>query len=206
MSAAVAVARAVPAAAAPPPRPYRDQHLQSAASKLLPAEYYATGEDIALVTVLGSCVAACLRDPVVRIGGINHFMLPDGDVGTGAPARYGVNAMELLINELLKLGAQRHRLEAKLFGGGNVLKGFTQNQVGTRNARFAVDYLAAERIPLLSHDLGGIHPRKVGFFPVTGRAFVRHLPHAHDATIAAEEIAYRDRLQSTAVAGSVELF
>jgi chemotaxis protein CheD len=199
-------ARATGAARAEPMQ-YYDPVLKSQAAKLLPAEYFATGRDIALVTVLGSCVAACLHDPLLRVGGMNHFMLPDGDSADGGePARYGVHAMELLVNELLKLGARRDRIEAKLFGGGNVLKSFTSNQVGTRNAQFALDYLHAEGITLLAQDLGGIHPRKVAFFPVTGRAFVRQLPHAHDAEIAAEERAYRQRLRSAPVAGSVELF
>ena len=180
---------------------------------LLEGQYHVSGDPaVVLTTTLGSCVAACLRDPIARIGGMNHFMLPEGMQPAGSatewgePARYGTHAMELLINDLLKAGAHRERLEAKLFGGGNVLKGFTQNQVGTRNAQFARDYLRAERIPLLAEDLGGIHPRKVGFFPVTGRAFVRQLPHAHDAEVAAEETAYRQRLKAAPVAGSVELF
>lgn len=185
---------------------YYDSVIGSDAAKLLPAEYFATGQDIALVTVLGSCVAACLRDRAAGIGGMNHFMLPDGDPGQGEPARYGSHAMELLINELLKQGARRDRLEAKIFGGGNVLKGFTSQPVGTRNAGFAVDYLKAEGIPVLAQDLGGIHPRKVCFFPVTGRVLVKKLPHAHDAEVRAEEVAYVERLRKTPVAGEVELF
>lgn len=185
---------------------YFDAVLASDAAKLLPAEYFATDRALALVTVLGSCVAACLRDPVLKLGGMNHFMLPDGDGGSGAPARYGSHAMELLINEMLKRGARRERLEAKVFGGGNVLKSFTTNQVGTRNAEFVLDYLATERIPILARDLGGIHPRKVCFFAATGRALVKQLPHAHGADVVAEESAYSSRLRSMPVAGAVELF
>lgn len=185
---------------------YYDSVLGSDAAKLLPAEYYATGQDMALVTVLGSCVAACLRDPVLGLGGMNHFMLPDGDASQGEPARYGSHAMELLINALLKQGARRERLEAKVFGGGNVLKGFVSQPVGTRNAQFVRDYLGAERIPVLAEDLGGIHPRKVCFFPVTGRVLVKRLPHAHDAQVRAEETAYVERLRTTPWAGEVELF
>lgn len=188
------------------PRPYFDMNLKSHASKLLPSDYFATGKDIALVTVLGSCVAACLRDPVAGLGGMNHFMLPDADPGAGESARYGNHAMELLINALLKAGARRDRLEAKVFGGANVLQSFTNNPVGTRNSEFIRDYLAMERIPIVVEDLMGIHPRKVGFFPVTGRAFVKRLPHAHDASIGAEERAYFERLRRTPKVGSVELF
>ena len=185
---------------------YRDTQLNADVVKVLPAEYFCTERDLALMTVLGSCVAACLRDPVAKIGGMNHFMLPDGEVSDGVPARYGSHAMELLINELLKAGAHRDRIEAKLFGGGNVLKSFTSQPVGTRNAEFAVDYLKSEHINVVAMDLGGIHPRKVCFFPVTGRALVKRLPHAHDDAIAAEEKAYKERLKETPVAGSVELF
>lgn len=185
---------------------YRDTQLNADVVKVLPAEYFCTERDLALMTVLGSCVAACLRDPIARIGGMNHFMLPDGEVTDGIPARYGSHAMELLINELLKHGCNRDRIEAKVFGGGNVLKSFTSQPVGTRNAEFVVEYLQNERIQVVSKDLGGIHPRKVCFFPVTGRALVKKLPHAHEDAVAAEEIAYKDRLKQTPVAGSVELF
>ncbi len=204
------VARALDAESSRPgrgtPLHYHDQALGSEAIKLLPAEYFASDHEIAMVTVLGSCVAACLRDPLLKIGGMNHFMLPDGDVGDGEPARYGSHAMELLINTLLKMGAQRDRLEAKVFGGGNVLKSFTTNQVGSRNAAFALDYLKAERIRIVAQDLGGIHPRKVGFFPVSGRAMVKQLPHAHEAEVVAEESRYYQRLKSEPATGSVELF
>ncbi|MFC4727292.1 chemoreceptor glutamine deamidase CheD [Coralloluteibacterium thermophilus] len=187
-------------------RTYFDVGLRVRATKLLPADYYVGEPGVALTTVLGSCVAACLRDPVMRIGGMNHFMLPDGDIGGGAPARYGSHAMELLINALLVRGARRDRLEAKVFGGGNVLQGFTSTPVGTRNAQFVLAYLQTEGIPVLAKDLGGIHPRKVAFFPETGRALVRQLPHAHEDAVRAEERAYRDRLVSAPPAGSVELF
>jgi chemotaxis protein CheD len=163
-------------------------------------------DDTALTTTLGSCVAACIRDPVLKIGGMNHFLLPDGNVGDGAPARYGSYAMELLINDLLKRGAHRKRLEAKVFGGANVLKGFTSNPVGTRNAEFVRQYLRAEHIPVIAEDLLGIHPRKVWFFPQTGRVVVQRLPHAHEAEVAAAESAVRARLAKAPVTGGVELF
>jgi chemotaxis protein CheD len=185
---------------------YRDTVLNADVVKVLPAEYFATARDLALMTVLGSCVAACLRDPVARIGGMNHFMLPDGDITDGTPARYGSHAMELLINEMLKQGARRERIEAKVFGGGNVLKSFTSQPVGTRNAQFVSAYLTNERILVTAKDLGGIHPRKVCFFPVSGRVLVKRLPHAHEDAVAAEEKAYKERLQTTPVAGTVELF
>ena len=114
--------------------------------------------------------------------------------------------MELLINDLLKRGARRNRLQAKVFGGGNVLRGFTSDPIGTRNARFVVDYLEAERIPIIARDLGDVHPRKVCFFVQTGRALVRHLPVTRDEEIVKAERALYGRLSHTPVAGSVELF
>lgn len=187
---------------------YFDRTFESQAAKLLPGEYYVTGEDMLLVTVLGSCVSACIRDPQTRVGGMNHFMLPDagGDALTGESARYGAYAMEVLINTILKQGARRSNLEAKVFGGGNVLQGFTANPVGTRNAEFVIAYLAAEKIPVLAQDLQGIHPRKVCYFPATGSAMVKRLPHAHDEAVAKEESLYKRTLARATPPGAVELF
>jgi len=185
---------------------YHDARFQTPAAKLLPTQYLVVDDDTALVTVLGSCVAACIRYPLLKLCGMNHFLLPDGQANDGAPSRYGSFAMELLINDLLKRGASRSRLEAKVFGGANVLKGFTSNPVGTRNAEFVRRYLDIERIPVVAEDLCGIHPRKVWFFPATGRVVVQRLPHAHDAEVAAAESAARARLSRTPVSGGVELF
>jgi chemotaxis protein CheD len=197
--------------AAADPGTYFDEALQTRAFRLLPAEYRVTGDDIALVTLLGSCVAACLYDPATGLGGMNHFMLPDSRPAHFSPAgdtsaRYGVHAMELLINDLLKRGARRSRLQAKVFGGGNVLRGFTSDPIGTRNAKFVLEYLGAEAIPVLAQDLGDVHPRKVCFFPQTGRALVRHLPVTRDEEIVRAERALYGRLARAPLAGSVELF
>jgi len=147
-----------------------DREIGGVAAKVLPGEYLVTGNDVALVTLLGSCVAACLRDPVAGVGGINHFMLPEGGAGAASDsARYGGYAMEMLTNELLKRGARRERLEAKVFGGGNVLRGFTAGIAGTvgeRNARFVKDYLAREGIPIVAEDLLDVCPRKLQDEPV----------------------------------------
>lgn len=185
---------------------YFDAALQTEAIRLLPAEFRSSGEALALVTLLGSCVAACLYDPLLRVGGMNHFMLPDcdGTAGDGS-ARYGAHAMELLVNDLLKRGARRTRLLAKVFGGGNVLRGF-QDPIGSRNARFVLDYLGAERIPVVAQDLGDIHPRKVAFFVQTGRTLVRRLPATRERELADIERAYRERLARAPASGSVELF
>ncbi|MBR8066520.1 chemoreceptor glutamine deamidase CheD [Burkholderia ambifaria] len=158
---------------------YFDNHFERPGVKLLPNEFYTTSEDMVLMTVLGSCVAACLHDPLAGIGGMNHFMLPDDGADAGAAAsdsmRYGAYAMEVLINELIKAGGRRERLEAKVFGGAAVLAGMTTINIGDRNADFVRRYLALERIRITAEDLQGVHPRKVAFMPRTGRAMVKKL-------------------------------
>lgn len=133
-------------------------------------EYAVTGDrGLVLTTILGSCVSACIRDPVAMVGGMNHFLLP-GDARTpGDSLRYGVNAMELLINALLDRGAIRSRLEAKLFGGACVIEGISTD-VGARNARFAARFLQAEGIAVVGQSLGGAHGRRIRYWPLTGRA------------------------------------
>ena len=188
------------------PGSYYDSALQTRAIRLLPADYIVTDQPLALVTLLGSCVAACLYDPALSIGGMNHFMLPGGAGNDATCARYGANAMELLINDLLKRGARRPRLLAKVFGGGNVLSGFHSDPIGTRNARFVLEYLAAEHIPVMAQDLGDIHARKVGFYPQSGRTLVRRLPATRDDGIVDAERALYGRLTRAPASGGVELF
>jgi chemotaxis protein CheD len=165
---------------------YADHHFQYDAVKVLPGEYYVSSEDIVVMTVLGSCISACIWDGKARTGGMNHFMLPDGASGDSS-GRYGSYAMELLINEMLKLGARRETMQAKIFGGAQVMAGFTTMNVGERNTQFVLDYLATERIPVVSQDVLDIHPRKVCFFPVSGKALVKRLAHSHPETLAVEE-------------------
>ena len=127
-------------------------------------------------TVLGSCIAVCLRDPVARIGGMNHFLLPSGSSGEAVSARYGVHAMELLINECMHHGAQRSALEAKIFGGGHVLRmRETDGNVPQSNIRFALRFLETEGIPVVSRDLGGYAAREIYFFTDTGRILLKRL-------------------------------
>lgn len=189
---------------------YYDRQFGSDAAKLLPGEYYVTGCDMVLVTVLGSCVAACIRDPRSGVGGMNHFMLPDSGAERGTPAsesaRYGAFAMEVLVNELLKLGARRDHLEAKVFGGGAVMSGLTQANVGERNASFVIEYLQTEGIRLAARDLLDVYPRKVYFFPRTGRVAVRKLKRVQNDVILQRETEYRSRLGQVPVGGDVELF
>lgn len=187
----------------PPPGTYYDPALDADVSKLLPADWRVSSDPIAIATVLGSCVAACIYDPLLKLGGMNHFMLPDAAPGDGS-ARYGAHAMEMLINDLLKRGASRQRFQAKVFGGGNVLPGMTLDPVGTRNGNFVLDYMRAEKIPIIAQDLFGNQPRKVVFFVQTGRTLVKRLPAAGE--IVRVERDYRSKLSQTPVAGSVELF
>jgi chemotaxis protein CheD len=188
---------------------YYDRTFDCDAAKILPGEYYYTGKDMLIVTVLGSCVSACIRDRVKGLGGMNHFMLPDGgDPGNpvSASMRYGTYAMEVLINDLLKAGARREHLEAKVFGGGAVLRGFSAMNVGERNAAFVINFLKTERIPVLAEDLNDIYPRKVYFFPRTGKVLVKKLMQTHNDTLAKRELDYASRLKVTPVSGAVDLF
>jgi chemotaxis protein CheD len=163
-----------------------------------------------LVTVLGSCVSACIRDRKSGVGGMNHFMLPDGDGDESSPsstsARYGGFAMELLINHLIKLGARRDNLEAKVFGGGNVMRGLTVANVGARNAEFVMRFLNLENVPVVAKDLVDIYPRKVHFFPSSGRVLVKRLRTTHNDTILEREQDYGARLRKAPSYGDVELF
>lgn len=189
---------------------YYDRTFDRDAAKILPGEYYFTAKDMLIVTVLGSCVAACIRDRVTGVGGMNHFMLPDGggdaDSPVSASMRYGTYAMEILINDLLKAGARRENLEAKVFGGGNVLRGFIAINVGERNAQFVRDYLKAENIRITAEDLNDVHPRKVYFFPRTGKVLVKKLKQMNNNTLVNREQDYASRLQTNKVGGDVELF
>lgn len=189
---------------------YYDRTFDCDAAKILPGEYYFTPKDMLIVTVLGSCVAACIRDRVTGIGGMNHFMLPDSSTDADSPVsasmRYGTYAMEVLINDLLKAGARRENLEAKVFGGGNVLRGFVAINVGERNAQFVRQYLKAEGIRVVAEDLNDVHPRKVYFFPRSGKVLVKKLKQLNNNTLVNREQDYATRLQTKPVAGDVELF
>lgn len=192
------------------PTNYYDRYFERHSVKILPGEYFVTNGDKMIVTVLGSCVAVCLRDKVNGIGGMNHFLLPSdnsSDIGLlTESARYGVYAMELLINHLLKMGARRNRMEAKVFGGGSVLRGLKVNNVGQRNVEFVLEYLQTEEIPVVAKDLLGDYPRKVYFFPDTGNVLVKKIKSLHNTTIVDRESEYRMKVKFTPKSGDVELF
>lgn len=186
---------------------YFDRHFEVEAVKVLPGEYFVTTSNMMLVTVLGSCVPACIRDREKGLGGMNHFMLADGsNTVNSASARYGTYAMEVLINHLMKLGARRNQLEAKVFGGGRVMASLSSSQVGERNASFVQEFLATEGIPIQAQDLLSVHPRKIYYFPQTGRVLVKKLARLHNDTLIRREKEYADRLTEAPVSGDIELF
>jgi chemotaxis protein CheD len=179
--------------------------------KILPGEYYVTRHDEAITTVLGSCISACIRDPVARVGGMNHFMLPEDNStrdGSWGPVvlstRYGSHAMESLINDLLKLGAARERFEIKVFGGGRVLTAMTD--IGKRNIDFVRSYLSLEKLPISAQDVGGDQPRKVIYFPADGKVRVRKLRPIENRGISDREKLYLESLRAKDEGGDIELF
>jgi chemotaxis protein CheD len=182
-------------------------------AKLLPGDYYVTTHDEMVFTVLGSCVSACIRDRALGIGGMNHFMLPenasDGSSAWGktasAATRYGNVAMERLVNDILKAGGKKQNLEVKLVGGGRVLDAMTD--IGARNIQFVREFVAAEGYKIIGEDLGSVHPRKVMYHPMSGDARVKKLGNREaGADLVAREKSYLRRIDTTPVAGEIELF
>ncbi|MFZ2990766.1 chemoreceptor glutamine deamidase CheD [Ideonella sp.] len=183
---------------------FYDAHFKNEAVKILPGEYFVDNEDILVMTTLGSCIAACIWDRQAKVGGMNHFMLPEG---TGDSGRYGSFAMELLINELMKRGASRMTMEAKIFGGGAVISGMNTINVGERNTKFVTEFLATERIPIVSKDVLDIYPRKVCFLPYSGKAMVKRLAPANaEALVAQDRMAAQKAAPVSNTGGSVDLF
>jgi chemotaxis protein CheD len=192
---------------------YWDQQNQIIAAKLLPGEYYVTREDELITTVLGSCVAACIRDAVTGIGGMNHFMLPHSSKNrllakkesvVGNATRYGNFAMEHLINVILANGGKRQNLEVKLFGGAKVIP--TLGHVGVENVRFILNYINTEALKLVSQDLGDIYPRKINYFPSTGKVRMKKIKDLHNDNIVLREELYGSIIDNKPIEGSIELF
>lgn len=181
-----------------------DANFKNDAVKVLPGEFFVSDEDMLISTTLGSCIAACLWDRERRIGGMNHFMLPEGQGDSG---RYGSYAMELLINQLMKRGASRSTLEAKVFGGGAVIASMTSLNVGERNTQFVLDYLRTERIPVVSKDVLDTCARKVCMLPASGKVLMKRLvPNNADALVAQERVAAEKAVPQATGGGSVDLF
>lgn len=190
---------------------YFDQQFKLASIKLMPGDYVATAcEPKLLVTVLGSCVAACLRDPVTGVCGMNHFMLPESRnaiAQDSLAARFGVQAMELLILDMQRKGASRERLQAKVFGAGSVLEGMNVVNVGELNAAFILNYLKVENIRMLASDLLGECARKVYFFSESGKVMIRRLHNSHESQLTQRERRYQEAIEQKADhSGSVDLF
>jgi len=183
------------------------------ASNIKPGEYYVTRKEEIITTVLGSCVSACIRDPKTGFGGMNHFMLP-GEKGKpnnswggefALATRFGIAAMEQLINDILKLGSPRETLECKLFGGGKVLA-MKQMNIGERNIDFIRKFMNTEGLSIVSEDLGGHFSRKLKYFPKTGRVMVRRLRSLQNIVVAEEENDYEHKMEAENKPGEIELF
>jgi chemotaxis protein CheD len=177
---------------------------------LFSGDYYVSSNpNDMLVTILGSCISACICDPIAKVGGMNHFLLPGNDAivdsaKAGDAARYGVFAMEKLINGILCAGGRKDRLEVKVFGGGNVIN--NSMRIGSKNAAFVRSFLAAEGLPIHSEDLEEDLPRRVHYFPSTGRAMMRKLRRKDDMKVVEEEARYQKKISSQPVEGTIDLF
>jgi chemotaxis protein CheD len=176
---------------------------------ILPGEYFVSVEPKVVYTILGSCISVCLHDPFVKVGGMNHFMLAaptkeGGQDSWSESGRYGSFAMEMLINEILKRGGKKSRLEAKVFGGGKIYDGTID--IGAKNAAWALDYLEREGVPLMKANVGDVCPRKVYFFTDSGKVLLKKLDRVVAKTIAEEEGQYQAKLQRAPVKSDVTLF
>ncbi|WCE31361.1 chemotaxis protein CheD [Vibrio sp. SCSIO 43137] len=185
--------------------------------KILPGGLYSTHEDELIVTGLGSCIAACIWDENLAIGGMNHFLLPfhtqsklsswKPNEYASIPSRYGSHAMELLINALLNEGARRENLKVKLFGGAQMMG--RHSMVGEKNIAFVTNYVEREQLNVVAHDLGGIEPRKIVFEPVSGRAWLKRIPFTEIRHVQQEEDKYASKLDKESHSNhddDVELF
>lgn len=188
---------------------YFDREFQVESVKILPGQYYAAQGQGAIGTVLGSCVSTCLWDPGERIGGMNHFMLPGDSARPDSPwaasARFGLYAMEVLINDMIRLGADRRRLVAKVFGGAQLLAGFDRLDVGAKNSEFVLHFLREEGIRVMAQDLLGVSPRKVHFSLATGKVQVKRLGVLPNDTVQRREREYLSKLAAKP-GGEVEIF
>ena len=207
----------------PPPPPslaefthinrYWDKTTNKHVAKILPGEYYVTTNDELIATVLGSCVSACIRDPLFGIGGMNHFMLPannrdDGSEWGGnsisAATRYGNFAMEHLINGILTNGGRRKNLEVKIFGGGRIISSMTD--IGINNINFVREYIETESLNLVAENVGDIYPRKIMYDPKTGKVKMKKLRSLHNDTIISREDSYLKEIRTEPATGEIDLF
>lgn len=180
-------------------RRMRDSRFPHEIASILPGEYFVSREPMVVYTVLGSCISACVRDPIAGVGGMNHFMLPaptehqTGDAWGGESTRYGSFAMEQLINGILKRGGQKDRLEVKLFGAGKIYEG--NIDVGARNTEWVLNYVKTERLSVVGRDLGDVYPRKIYYFTDSGRVLMKRIQRIKNQTIYERENEYQNRLR-----------
>lgn len=180
-------------------RRMRDNRFPHELASILPGEFFVSREPMVVYTVLGSCISACIRDPVAGVGGMNHFMLPEpkehqsGDSWGGESTRYGSFAMESLINEILKRGGLKSRLEVKLFGGGKIYEG--NIDIGANNATWVIEYLKSEGLATVKTDLGDVFPRKVYYFTDSGRVLMKKLERLKNKTIFERENEYAEKIK-----------
>lgn len=173
-------------------------------------EYYASNNPLIIYTILGSCVAVCFFDPVKRVGGMNHILLPGkADLRSfNSEASYGINAMELLINRILRLGGERRRLEAKVFGGAHIISAISkENGMGKKNSGFAIEFLINENIKIVSSDLGGTESRRIFFHTNTGEVFLKRIPSMLQTCIVRDEaLKFKLLKKDTYKTGEITLF
>jgi len=179
-------------------RRMRDNRFPYEIASILPGEFFVSRDPMIVYTVLGSCISACIRDPVAGVGGMNHFMLPEPKEKVhdswGESTRYGSYAMESLINEILKRGGLKRRLEVKLFGAGKIYEG--KIDIGARNAEWVVMFLRMEGLVPTKTDLGDVFPRKVYYFTDSGRVLMKKIERIKNQTIFDRESAYAAKIQS----------
>jgi chemotaxis protein CheD len=173
-------------------RRMRDHRFPHEIASILPGEFFVSRDPMVVYTVLGSCISACIRDPIAGVGGMNHFMLPEpkegGSDSWGESTRYGSYAMESLINEILKQGGVKSRLEIKLFGAGRIYEGHID--VGANNAKWVIGYLKSEGLAIVKTDLGDVFPRKVYYYTDSGRVLMKKIEHIKNKTIFERENDY----------------
>ncbi len=179
-------------------RRMRDSRFPHEIAAILPGEFFVSSTPMIVYTVLGSCISACIRDPVTGVGGMNHFMLPKpkdgGNDSWGESTRYGSYAMESLINEILKQGGVKSRLEVKLFGAGKIYEG--NIDVGARNAEWVLSFLKTEGLTAAKTDLGDVCPRKVYYFTDSGRVLLKKIERLKNRTILERENEYATKIQT----------
>lgn len=177
------------------PGRYYDQVTKQTVVKVMSGDYYASSNhNEMLMTILGSCIAVCIYDPITNTGGMNHFLLP-GDESSPNSSRYGVNAMELLINKLLHFGCCKKNLQFKIFGGANVLNKLSSADIGIKNIKFIENFIKKEGYTLVSKDVGGKEPRRIHFYPTSGKVMLRKLTQVADLKVIDEEIAYLKKIK-----------